>query len=94
MTEKLAILRIGGVGVGIKVDESDLAVAVHVGDATGIWERDGVVPTKNDGDSALFRYLLDASPNAVDADLDVTGDNIEVAEVDDAHLGKGIDTGR
>ena len=80
---QVAVDDVGGVGVGVEVDDAHVAVAVDVGDGGGRRPRDGVVTAEDDRHDAPLGDLGDALADVGVADLGLAVRAVGVAEVDD-----------
>jgi hypothetical protein len=92
MTVEFPVMALAGVGVGVEMDQRDLAVAVDVGHPAGIREGDRVVATEDDRNRPGPSHRGHGRTDAIEALLHVPGDDMHVADVDDAQRVQGIDT--
>jgi hypothetical protein len=71
------------IGVGVEVDEADVAAAEGAGDGGGAGEGDGVVAAQDDGYGAGAGDFADLGTDGIVGALDVAGDDLAVAVVED-----------
>ena len=74
---------VGGVGVGVEMDDADAARAAHLGDGGGRRPGDRMVAAEDDRDGAGPRDLEDLAVDHRVAALDPRRDDVGVAGVDD-----------
>ena len=80
---QVAVDDVGGVGVGVEVDDADVAVAVHVGDRGGRGPGDRVVAAEDDRHDAARRDGVHAFADVGVRHLGLAVRAVRVAEVDD-----------
>ena len=91
MAREVAVDDVGGVGVGVEVDDPDVAVSVHVGDRGSSGPRDRMVAAENDRHDATRRDLVHALADVGVADLGLPMWAVGVAVVDDLEVFEDLD---
>ena len=91
MAGEVAVDDVGGVGVGVEMDDADVAVPVHVGDRRRGRPRDRVVAAEDDRHDAAPGDLVDPGLDVGVADFGLAVRAVGVAEVDDLEVVEDLD---
>ena len=88
-----AVLGESGVGVGVEMDEGDLAETVHPGHPECVGPCDRVVPAEDDRHFPGGGHLLDGVGDPSDGDLQLTRSDVDVPHVDHSQCLEWVETG-
>jgi hypothetical protein len=88
-----SVVGVGSIGVGVEVNEGNVAVTHDVGDTASVSEGDRVVTSQDDGDGTDCSDRPDHFSNPFQALVDISRDDVDVADVDHAEYGEWVDPG-
>jgi len=83
-------LGVGGVGMGVEMDDRNAPSSDVPGHSRHVRQRDGVVTTEDDGDRARARDLLHGTLEAVERRRDLARQHLDIAGVDHTELDQGV----
>jgi hypothetical protein len=88
---KVSIDHIRRIGVGIEVDDSDIAIAVHVSDSGCGRPCDGVVTAESDGNNPASCDLVNSVPDVGQAAFRVTMGAMSITNINDGEMVKNFE---